>query len=71
MPMYEYKCKKCEVVFSELRQISERTNPISCPECNGKAEVILSAFSQGKGSEPSCGGGPAGPGPGCPSAGYG
>lgn len=70
MPMYEYKCKKCETVFSELRQISERTKPIACPECDGTAEVIISTFAQGKGSAPSCGN-PSGPVPGCSPGGFG
>ncbi len=66
MPMYEYKCEKCGIVFSELRRISERIDPISCPECGGEAAVILSMFAQGKGDIPSCSN-PAGPGPACPT----
>ncbi|NIM18737.1 MAG: zinc ribbon domain-containing protein [Candidatus Latescibacteria bacterium] len=45
MPIYEYKCEKCGTIFSELRKISERSEPISCPECKGDAHVILSPFA--------------------------
>ncbi|MBI4720885.1 MAG: zinc ribbon domain-containing protein [Chitinivibrionia bacterium] len=64
--MYEYKCSKCEIVFSELRKITERNDPIACPHCGGEASAILSMFAQGKGALPSCGN-PAGPGPSCPT----
>lgn len=50
MPLYEYKCKKCRLVFSELRKISEREKKISCPQCGAAAEVMFSGFSQVSGS---------------------
>jgi putative FmdB family regulatory protein len=54
MPLYEYKCKKCKLVFSELRKISEREKEIACPECGAGAEVLISGFSQASGSSNSC-----------------
>ena len=54
MPLYEYKCKKCKLVFSELRKISEREKNIACPECGADAEVLISGFSQVSGSASSC-----------------
>ena len=50
MPIYEYKCDKCDLVFSELRKISERKAPIACPKCGGEAQVIVSMFAQSSGS---------------------
>jgi putative FmdB family regulatory protein len=64
MPLYEYKCEKCQAVFSELRSISQRNDAISCPECGGKAKVIISAFATGAGTSGSGStpGGSCGPG---------
>jgi putative FmdB family regulatory protein len=50
VPLYEYKCKKCKLVFSELRKISEREKEIVCPECGADAEVLISGFAQVSGS---------------------
>lgn len=54
MPLYEYKCKKCNLVFAELRKISEREKEISCPECGADAEVLISGFAQASGSSNGC-----------------
>jgi putative FmdB family regulatory protein len=48
MPLYEYKCKNCGAVSSELRLMSRRNDPLECTECGGEAEVILSQFSAGR-----------------------
>ena len=50
MPMYEYRCEKCELVFAELRKISEREDPIDCPQCGGTATIMFSTFAKGGGS---------------------
>jgi len=60
MPIYEYKCKKCGEVTSELRLMSQREDPLECPACGGEAEVILSQFSSGRRSEPGCAWAPPG-----------
>jgi len=57
MPLYEYKCKSCGEVISELRTASQREEPLECPHCNGVAEVILSTFATpggDAGSRPDC-----------------
>mgnify|MGYP001326710433 FL=1 len=38
MPIYEYKCEKCEHAFEEYLSISNRDKPIEepCPECGEK-----------------------------------
>lgn len=33
MPTYEYRCKDCETEFTSMRKISERAEPIECPNC--------------------------------------
>ena len=42
MPMYEYKCTKCEVVFEKLQKFSDE--PVKIHEgCGGAVEKQLSA----------------------------
>ena len=53
MPLYEYKCEKCEDVFFELRRVSEREDPITCPGCGGEGKIMFSTFAQG-GQADSC-----------------
>ena len=50
MPMYAYKCTKCD---EELEEIQKHSDPplVSCPACNGRLEKLLAASSfQLKGS---------------------
>jgi len=40
MPIYEYKCSKCEYQFELIQRFSD--NPVEiCPECNKKALTKL------------------------------
>ena len=59
MPLYEYKCEKCETEFFELRNMSEREEPIACPDCGGEGRIMISTFAKGGQSESA----------GCPDAG--
>ena len=45
MPIYEYKCSKCEYQFEVIQRFSD--NPVeSCPECNEKSvKKLVSAPS--------------------------
>jgi putative FmdB family regulatory protein len=36
MPLFEYKCEKCEEKFERLLKHDERENPQRCPKCNAK-----------------------------------
>ncbi|UCG54963.1 MAG: zinc ribbon domain-containing protein [Dehalococcoidia bacterium] len=45
MPLYEYVCTKCKSRFELLRQMSRADEEVLCPECNGRAEKILSSFA--------------------------
>lgn len=51
MPIYEYRCKKCETFFEEL-VFSEEKKP-ECPSCGDiSVEKQFSAFGVGAGSDP-------------------
>ena len=53
MPIYEYRCRKCESVVERIQGVGEK--PLSkCPSCGGKLERLMSpgAFVlKGSGSE--------------------
>jgi len=55
MPLYEYTCPDCEIVFDVLRSASQADAPIACPRCTGlEARRKLSRFaamSKGNGGE--------------------
>lgn len=59
MPLYEYRCRDCGKILTELRRASEREEPLQCPHCDGTADVILSTFAtssgnSGPGARPGC-----------------
>lgn len=33
MPIYEYRCQHCEILFSEIRPLAESDAPADCPAC--------------------------------------
>lgn len=41
MPIYEYKCKKCEKVFEEIHGANDKA-PEKCRECGGDLKRIFS-----------------------------
>jgi putative FmdB family regulatory protein len=58
MPIYEYRCRKCEKIFEKIQKVDEGGDSLKCPYCGEKKpEKILSGFSSLKGSESasSCG----------------
>ena len=46
MPVYVYKCEKCENVMELFRKISQVDSPVFCDECRGpcKKQVSSSTF---------------------------
>ncbi len=45
MPIYEYVCPSCESKFELLRPMSRANEKVSCPQCQQKAERVLSTFA--------------------------
>lgn len=51
MPIYEYHCKSCQLVFEELILRSSDEKDLTCPGCGEKnLERLMSAFSASKDS---------------------
>jgi len=56
MPLYEYKCKKCEKNFEILQRNNEK---VVCPKCGSKTlEKQFSVFASGSLSQSGEGGMP-------------
>ena len=59
MPIYEYKCEKCENRFEMRRSITDRDEDLECPKCGCKqVNKLYSSFgvsgsSSGSGCAPS------------------
>ena len=45
MPLYEYKCSRCNNKFEELRPLSRSAEDAECSVCNAPARRILSVFA--------------------------
>ena len=46
MPIFEYKCKKCNSKFEVLHKSSLNQEEVSCPNCQSKeSQKLLSSFS--------------------------
>lgn len=43
MPLYEFKCQKCQQVFEKI-QSSKDKNP-NCPNCQGETDKLISRSS--------------------------
>jgi len=41
MPLYEYRCRKCENVFEYIQSLSEGPKR-KCEECSGRLEKLVS-----------------------------
>lgn len=46
MPIYSYKCQKCEAVDEGWRRIEERLEPFLCRACGGNMELVISNVSR-------------------------
>ena len=58
MPIYEYRCRRCEKVFEKFQRIGEGGEKLACPYCGEKKpKKMISSFSSSKGeiSTSSCG----------------
>lgn len=51
MPLYEYKCEKCDAVFEILQRSNEK---VKCPTCGtASLQKLFSTFAKGGASGPS------------------
>lgn len=66
MPIYEYRCKGCGLVFDAFQSLGEDGKNLECPDCSTKGpEKLISSFA-------SCGSGAtSGQAPSAPSCGSG
>jgi putative FmdB family regulatory protein len=58
MPIYEYRCRKCEKTFERFQKMGEGGEKLTCPFCGEKKPgKMISGFSSSKGetSASSCG----------------
>ncbi len=54
MPLYEYKCAKCDKSFEILQRNNEK---VVCPDCGEKSlEKLFSVFASSSSSESASGG---------------
>lgn len=44
MPLYEFQCKSCGLIFEEL-VFHGNLKEVLCPKCLGHAEKVLSTFN--------------------------
>lgn len=44
MPIYEYRCQKCQYQFEEIQKMSDPPVAV-CPKCNGQVERLISQTS--------------------------
>lgn len=40
MPLYDYECPNCGMVFEELKPMDQR-HTAPCPQCGGKAKMVI------------------------------
>jgi len=45
MPTYVYKCSNCGYRRGEYRSMSNRNNPIQCPDCKTKMDRLIGTGS--------------------------
>jgi putative FmdB family regulatory protein len=47
MPIYEYRCKKCEKRFELMRRLAERDKQAKCSNCGSRAttRILMQPFA--------------------------
>lgn len=62
MPLYEYRCRVCDTLFTQRRPMSESALAGTCPQGHDGAPRLLSAFAAtGAASAPAPAPAPAAP----------
>ncbi len=64
MPIYEYRCKKCEQRFELLRRLADRNKRPKCSNCGSRAtaRILLQPFATVSNASPDIGAGEGEPG---------
>ena len=44
MPIYEYKCVKCNKIFSLIKKMSDKLARDICPDCGDSCPRVFSTF---------------------------
>ena len=58
MPIYEFKCSKCEEFFEVIVMGSGKDDPVTCPKCKSEEyERVVSTINYNMGSGGSASGG--------------
>lgn len=45
MPIYRYKCPKCNYSIKKIREIGERDEPLECPKCGTQMQRMIGNVS--------------------------
>jgi len=45
MPLYEFRCRSCDITFEERRAMANANDPATCPEGHADAIRLLSVFA--------------------------
>ncbi len=61
MPLYEFRCRTCDTVFTERRPMSRSSDPATCPDGHDDARRVLSVFATAGRSASADGGGAISP----------
>ena len=43
MPIYDYRCVRCDADFTELRPMLRYSDPAPCPRCGSPAQRLIAA----------------------------
>jgi len=64
MPIYEYQCSKCGLIFEQFIISTEKEHRQTCPNCTSPdTQRVFSPFSSGGGTQAGSPGGGCGPVP--------
>lgn len=51
MPVYEFKCKRCDKEFELQRAVAKMPATAKCPACGARAPRVLSMFAFVRGAQ--------------------
>ena len=43
MPLYEFRCRSCQLQFTKLARLSEAGSPLGCPACGAPVTKLVSS----------------------------